>query len=174
MTICLKDESRKCMTAWIFDLGPRIKELKRFSFPERRVFSYRLCTCVYILYFFSDACISMEDSEYLSYDGRTWFSRKSATYISVDGGSIFNLLFSYIIISCFLKGLMSAVWLQTTSAVLIYDNEATICHLNTASDGISRFLERVLSLCYFLSSDLLLIMRRLYLLLPNFSHIHIS
>lgn len=95
----------------------------------------------------------MGDSECLSYNEWTRFSRKSAACLPIGGRSMFGLLFLYIMISYFFKRVISVVWQQTT-IVLIREGETAFYCLITAGDGIC-FLEYVLSL------SLLLIIFRL-------------
>lgn len=106
-------------SACIFDLGLRSEELNTYISPKERLqlegVHLHIWSSLFLFW-----CIDMEDSEYLSYNRRTRFSKKSATYIPIGGRSIFGVFVSHIIIICFLKRFMSVVWLQTTSIVNIW------------------------------------------------------
>lgn len=89
--------------------GSGVKSWRVLIFSQRWGFGYRGCSQRIWSSLVLFRCIDMEGSEYLSYNGRTQFSKESATYIPIGGRSIFCLLFSYIIIICFLKRFMSVV-----------------------------------------------------------------
>lgn len=156
--------------------GPR-----DLMFPLKQAFSYKVCTYVYsflyifVFYFFIFLllllfkCIGVGDSECLSYNGSTWFSRKSATYVPRCGRSILGLLFSYIMISCVFSKILCQLfgygppvlfsmwkWNHNFSldyCLWRYSMLSGMCLLSFSSA--------------LLLSDLLLIIRRPHLLLPN-------
>ena len=112
---------------------------------------------------------------FLSYNGRTWFFQKSATYVPIGGISISSLLFSYIIDQlCFLKNTMSVVWLQTPDIVSLCENETTLGHLITAHDSKACFCTPCSLFLFSLVIFRLLISRRLHLFLSNLPYLYRS